>query len=92
MLICSHCKFIANSFAIGNVVTVQTLNVVTANFFVLESESVAESPVGASPGLPLTKKRPVVSKSGSKPTIVTPLENVEINHGDNIVLQVNIQL
>lgn len=91
MLICSHCKFIANSFAIGNVVTVQTLNVVTANFFVLESESVAESPVRASPGLPLTK-RPVVSKSGSKPTIVTPLENVEINHGDNIVLQVNIQL
>ena len=91
MLICSHCKFIANSFAIGNVVTVQTLNIVTANFFVLESESVAESPVGASPGLPLTK-RPVVSKSGSKPTIVTPLENVEINHGDNIVLQVNIQL
>lgn len=91
MLIRSHCKFIANSFATGNVVTVQTLNIVTANVFVLESESVAESPVGAFPGLPLTK-RPVVSKSGSKPTIVTPLENVEINHGDNIVLQVNIQL
>ena len=91
MLIRSHCKFIANSFATGNVVTVQTLNVVTANFFVLESESVAESPVGASPRLPLTK-RPVVSKSGSKPTIVTPLENVEISHGDNIVLQVNMQL
>ena len=57
-------------------------------FFFSESEAAAESATGAPPGLPVTK-RTSMAKSGSKPSIVTPLENIEVNPGDNITLQVN---
>ena len=59
----------------------------TSPLFVTESHSVAESVDGATTG-PLVPKRASLQKSGSKPSIVTPLENIEANHGDNILLKV----
>ena len=58
-------------------------------FCLSESESVAETATGVPPGSPVTK-RPSLLKSGSKPTVVSPLENIEVNHGENITLQVKI--
>lgn len=54
-----------------------------------ESVDVTESTDGASPGSPVTKL-PSKQRSGSKPTIVTPLENIEVNDGENVTLQVKI--
>lgn len=64
-----------------------TTNGSTSPLFVTESHNVVESVEGATPG-PLVPKRASLQKSGSKPTIVTPLENIEANHGDNILLKV----
>lgn len=54
-----------------------------------ESVEVTDRADGATPGSPVTKL-PSKQRSGAKPTIVTPLENIEVNDGENVVLQVNI--
>ena len=57
-------------------------------FYFTESESVTENAVGAPPGSPVIRRISQL-KSGSKPSIVAPLENMEVNHGENVTLQVN---
>lgn len=46
-----------------------------------------ESTDGTAPGFPVTK-RPSRSKSGAKPTILSPLEDIEVNDGENVTLEV----
>ena len=54
-----------------------------------ESADFTESADGATPGSPVTKQ-PSMQRSGAKPTIVTPLENIEVNDGENVTIQVSV--
>ena len=67
------------------IVTPLTLNLCRFS----ESADLTESANGAVQGSPVTQ-RPSKSRSGAKPTIVSPLENVEVNDGENVNLQVKV--
>lgn len=53
----------------------------------IESVDFKESTDGTAPGFPVAK-RPSRSKSGAKPTIVSSLEDIEVNDGENVTLEV----